>query len=1130
MGTSSRFVVAILFVFLLLELSRGEIIYPKNCPDDKGFQSFDCGLDGWTGEYFKLVEGRVCAGWFNNNCEICSGATEDTFWPIGGYHIRLRYEGTRENGMAYIERSISTKGFKNIKLKYARAVRDVEGSKNECLLVQYYNGTTWNTVPGGKYCGIYYYFDGWTITKDLKSRKDANDNPKFRIRFILTNVECDESAFVDRVKLEGNRCNSTGEVCTKNESCCSDLCNKRCCKVGVDCSGTGCDDENKLRNKVCDTKGDCVLDMSSEAGTDTDGDGADFGCDYNDSDPCSITGNEDNCDNCNHCNDGTQNCDETGTDCGGSCEPCGGYSDGHSCQSENDCENHCDLENKTCFSCTPCSGVDRCSNQEPNECELQCGANKTCDDKQVDSHWISDQACRSCKDCLYSSDDTVGSCECSGDCIKGYCENDNNCYYGVSCTLNGWDYSDKCSTADSCDANTLVTGKTCGAGGCSSGATYTCDDTTHTNCQKVNCNGSDYYCTYDGSSWEWRTSKPEESIAAGNCEDDVDNDCDSDADEEDMDCGGTGCNPGEKKPCDKQDGVCAGSFMVCLDDKNWGECSYTNLSNYEDGKETQCGDGADNDCDNKTDCDDEDCLDTSTCKSQICSPIGSVEPCGPGVCSNYNKTCLKAWENEEHGKWFCNYSEIQNYEKPETSCNDGLDNDCDGAADCGDPTTGEPEDTDCVDPSIQTRGCYNGNVYLYDSCGWPASNPTTICADDDLCTIDECMNGECVYSEPDCITGDGCCPTGCTPENDNDCKTCLSDSDCDDNINCTVDTCSGTPEACHHVRVTSCASGDGCCPAGCNYTTDSDCPLEPTNTPPTVELLEPARDGYYSVWGISTGVPVEFRAIDPDTENLDCYYEIDGILKKLPKAKSGEIVTINLPMNWSNDSQKVEKTIMINCTDGISYATNSSNFHIVGKPPTADQDETEGKPKSEVERFIRTFTPIPDSYYDYIPIPVRENLDLIFAALIGFALLVFIVTSYLSRAQSREVIEKKLREEREKEKKITFRRLKDRRAEIRSKLAKIKKAEVGGLSKALLKKKKAYENELILLQEDLLKNDLYLKELSDKADEALEQAKKGIPSKEIMKQLVEEGYTKKEIEIIKRAFQRRLIKGGFLKD
>lgn len=93
-----------------------------------------------------------------------------------------------------------------------------------------------------------------------------------------------------------------------------------------------------------------------------------------------------------------------------------------------------------------------------------------------------------------------------------------------------------------------------------------------------------------------------------------------------------------------------------------------------------------------------------------------------------------------------------------------------------------------------------------------------------------------------CVDGDGCCPPGCTPDNDNDCgeSTCgngtIEDGEtcdgncptaCDDQDPCTEDRLEGSAEECTarcvYEPITTCASGDGCCPASCDSTTDSDC-------------------------------------------------------------------------------------------------------------------------------------------------------------------------------------------------------------------------------------------------------------------------------------------------------------------
>jgi len=69
-----------------------------------------------------------------------------------------------------------------------------------------------------------------------------------------------------------------------------------------------------------------------------------------------------------------------------------------------------------------------------------------------------------------------------------------------------------------------------------------------------------------------------------------------------------------------------------------------------------------------------------------------------------------------------------------------------------------------------------------------------------------------------------------------DATTCENGSPttCDDGNACTADTSTGTAEACDLVctntTIDTCVTDDGCCPAGCNFATDDDCP-PPTSAP-----------------------------------------------------------------------------------------------------------------------------------------------------------------------------------------------------------------------------------------------------------------------------------------------------------
>lgn len=61
-------------------------------------------------------------------------------------------------------------------------------------------------------------------------------------------------------------------------------------------------------------------------------------------------------------------------------------------------------------------------------------------------------------------------------------------------------------------------------------------------------------------------------------------------------------------------------------------------------------------------------------------------------------------------------------------------------------------------------------------------------------------------------------------ENDQDIlDECKADYDCNDNVACTRDRCHSEPKVCENYPITSCDSGDGCCPSGCSSIDDSDC-------------------------------------------------------------------------------------------------------------------------------------------------------------------------------------------------------------------------------------------------------------------------------------------------------------------
>jgi len=109
---------------------------------------------------------------------------------------------------------------------------------------------------------------------------------------------------------------------------------------------------------------------------------------------------------------------------------------------------------------------------------------------------------------------------------------------------------------------------------------------------------------------------------------------------------------------------------------------------------------------------------------------------------------------------------------------------------------------------------------------------------------------ECVLLQMVCMAGDGCCPGNCTEKNDSDCssncgdgvvqtetgETCeagsttpckMSVAECDDQDACTVDKLIGSAKNCNascmNTKITAPRGGDGCCLAGSDANSDTDC-------------------------------------------------------------------------------------------------------------------------------------------------------------------------------------------------------------------------------------------------------------------------------------------------------------------
>lgn len=145
------------------------------------------------------------------------------------------------------------------------------------------------------------------------------------------------------------------------------------------------------------------------------------------------------------------------------------------------------------------------------------------------------------------------------------------------------------------------------------------------------------------------------------------------------------------------------------------------------------------------------------------------------------------------------------------------------------------------------------------------------------------------------IPNDGCCPSGATPETDNDCSAtcgngrvengetcdppgaCPQQSTCRTELTCMSARFTGAPDTCSArcelVPIVSCVNGDHCCPSGCSEQEDDDCPVgvrRPTSATQPASGASSGSMGAGAAGSAAADAAVSAEPMVPPTCTEDC--------------------------------------------------------------------------------------------------------------------------------------------------------------------------------------------------------------------------------------------------------------------
>ncbi|MCD4739564.1 hypothetical protein K8R43_00070 [archaeon] len=158
----------------------------------------------------------------------------------------------------------------------------------------------------------------------------------------------------------------------------------------------------------------------------------------------------------------------------------------------------------------------------------------------------------------------------------------------------------------------------------------------------------------------------------------------------------------------------------------------------------------------------------------------------------------------------------------------------------------------------------------------------------------------------------------------------------------------------------------------------------------------------------------------------------------------------------------------------------------------------------------------------YTPDLIGEyGVYIIAVGIVIFILVIAVIAYWLSRITTASTLKTAFKKKAETEHKNRLEEIKSRKKWLYKSLETLKTKSVNvGLTQEEESKKRAYETELVRINDELYDHPEYLDQLKKRAVKALEDAKNGLPSKDIRKQLDVEGYSEKDVNLIKEHFKK----------